>query len=184
MSKKYRLRQTLLMPGMLAIILPVGYEVELGDSLYHGEGGWYFAKHGVEDNKFHWEEIKEKERIEVRVRLGMASGKVASVEIRFSRLLNKESVSALKIEQAIEQILNDEQTSEAFWQKYSKEDRQNIESLATRLQRTQSGEFITKEECDRREMIAWEAGVLNGTCFHKQGKPLWVTFEDFKQSKK
>lgn len=61
MAKKYRLKQILLMAGMQPIILPVGYTVELKGDRYIGEGGWYFHPHGVEDNKYHWEEVVEKE---------------------------------------------------------------------------------------------------------------------------
>lgn len=63
--KKYRLLQTLLMPGHLPIILPIGYEVNLKGDLYIGEGGWYFAKTGVENNKLHWEEVNTVEKPEI-----------------------------------------------------------------------------------------------------------------------
>lgn len=55
--RKFRLIKNLLMPGMLPIILPEGYIVELRRDRYVGEGGWVFATHGVENNKYHWEEI-------------------------------------------------------------------------------------------------------------------------------
>lgn len=106
--KKYRLLQTLLMPGHLPIILPIGYEVNLKGDLYIGEGGWYFAKTGVENNKLHWEEVKpvEKERIEVNLRHHTYGGELV---VETGRLISDEYFPAIK--KAIEQVLNPEPSS-------------------------------------------------------------------------
>lgn len=65
--RRFELLKELLMPGAMPIILPTGYVVKFNGYYYEGEGGWFFAPHGVENNKFHWKEIKEETKEEDKI---------------------------------------------------------------------------------------------------------------------
>jgi hypothetical protein len=114
--KKYRLLQTLLMPGHLPIILPIGYEVNLKGDLYIGEGGWYFAKTGVENNKLHWEEVNTVEKVEqievtkiTSTRTTDYDGFEACINVYFNTWPDRNKYEEIK--KAIEQVLNPEPSS-------------------------------------------------------------------------
>ena len=153
MPKKYKLKQTLLMPGMMPIILPVGYEVELKGDRYLGEGGWIFHPHGVEDNKYHWEEIKEKERIEVTV-YNNAIADEKTMLVKFSKPVTNQYNQP--IAKAIESILNNEPIEEQKT-KGEVEVEKTLNEWQNGIFRAQlsnnqplTGELITLEECERR----------------------------------
>ena len=169
MPKKYKLKQTLLMPGMMPIILPVGYEVSLKGERYLGEGGWIFHPHGVEDNKYHWEEIKEKERTIV---LGLSfechnQFNGGDYILALSKTIPHGDYRA-KISKAIESILNDEPIEgvKGGYVKvgeWTKEDEELVAKIVKNPVYTGShyaenqplsGELITKEECERRVEVA------------------------------
>lgn len=119
---------------MRPIILPVGYEVELKGDRYFGEGGWYFAPHGVQDNKLHWEEIKEPERIEVEG-IFLSGGTLSNINGKSYKVYQFETNNQIPIEKiplvkaAIERVLNNDEPSDGYNLFYVKGLNDKIEAL-------------------------------------------------------
>lgn len=129
---------------------------------YIGEGGWFFASHGVENNKLHWEEVTDTERIEVTglVRIDRAGSFVSSPSNRWQYIFytnNDLPISESQfpvIKEAIQKVLNPE----------------------TDLQKEKDviplGELQPKEE-KKEQSKDWEVVAFSGNGFFKKGEPMF-----------
>lgn len=175
-SKRYRLLRELIIGGLdNELIVPIGTEFYPIDGRY--ESVEMFNKKPclgrklVENNPIFFEEIKEKERIEVQIFSTGFAGESVSIRTKNGKWKIPEEKSE-SIKQAIESILNNEQPKEVTF------NIRNNEPLP------KSGEYVTLEECERREEAAWYAArekfAIDRNPLDKQYR--YISFQYYKQS--
>ena len=201
MPKKYRLLKDVENPSFR---VARGAILEERGEHYQWDNWYVLAKHHVEENKVWFEEIKEKERIEVLsvtfTDTDEYDCRAAWLKVVLSKHISNDHIKPIR--KAIESILNDEPIEEQPCMFDEEKINQRLKELreleVTCKPQTcyvngieyvprpldfqpLSGELITKEECERREAKAFRFGRKKRTSWLSEDGYMYENYQDYKK---